>query len=575
MTTADLRPAVESVHGTVRTTEPEYSAASILRSALGGQRRHLTVAAVFLSVHQVAEALIPVIVGFVIQRAVTTADGWSLLRWMLLLTIDYLFLTAAMRFGFRANTRAVQGAGHRLRLLLAARILDGRGGRDQLPGSLLSMSAVDTNAVGLLNYAIALAVSGFAGVGVAVYFLLRISALLAGLVLGGAVVLLVLTDLSGRPLARRTSAERAQLAATAGMAADLLTGLRVLKGFGGERAAVRRYRQASRAALRTTLRSATTEAVVRAIAIVLAGFLLAAVTWAAGWSATRSEIGVGAFVTAIGLAQFLLDPLNRITGLGTQRAQSRASAARIAAVLNVPFAVLGSATVSFDTVPSLHFDAVTAGSIADLDLEIAPGEFVGIVTPDPAAAGALADVVSRRADPVSGAVRLDGQPMASLAPDSVRAVVLVPPHEVHLFSGTVLDNIGRINGTADLERIVQAAALRDLGGDNDGLHAPLHGSGVSLSGGQRQRVALARALAADPPVLVLTEPTTAVDSVTELTIADELARIRATKTTVCLTTSPGLLSRCDRVVFIDAGSVIEGRHAELVASSAAYREAVL
>jgi putative ABC transport system ATP-binding protein len=100
--------------------------------------------------------------------------------------------------------------------------------------------------------------------------------------------------------------------------------------------------------------------------------------------------------------------------------------------------------------------------------------------------------------------------------------------------------------------------------------------GRFLSGGQAQRVALARALAADAPVLVLHDPTTAVDSVTEQQVADGLARLRQGRTTLVITTSPALLAACTRVVFVGRkGSRLYGTHSRLVAEATEYRQAVL
>jgi putative ABC transport system ATP-binding protein len=565
----------------VRHPAARSTGASLLRHAQLGQRRYLYASVIFLSAHQVAEALIPAVVGLTMGRAVATGDGTALLGWLLALGVVYGVLTTSMRYGFRTNRRAVLGADHDLRMLLADRVLDGRSGvGGHLAGGLLSTASSDTTNAGMYNYAIAMAISGFAGIGVAVYSLARFSFLLAGLVVAGSVLLLVLTDVAGRPLARRSAAQRAKIAAATGLAADLLSGLRVLKGFGGERAACDRYRRASREALQATLRSAVAESAVRALAVLLSGILLAVVTFAGGRLAAGGSISLAAFITAIGLAQFLLDPLNRITGLGPQRARSRASAERIAAVLNTPYAVGGSRVLSGTGVPSIKFEVVSAGPVQELDLEVAPGEFLGIVAADTAEVLAVLDILSRDTDPAKGKVELDGQALGELDADSVRSVLLVPPHEPRLFEGTVLENIRAAAPEGegeDLGRFLNAAAIDDLREAlGQGLDTRLTEGGASLSGGQRQRVALARALAADPPVLVLHEPTTAVDSLTELNIAAGVRRLRAGKTTICVTSSPAILSSCDRVVIIDGGSVTgAGSHGELARSNLRYREIVL
>ncbi len=121
-----------------------------------------------------------------------------------------------------------------------------------------------------------------------------------------------------------------------------------------------------------------------------------------------------------------------------------------------------------------------------------------------------------------------------------------------------------------------AASAADEVADTLPDGAVLTERGRSLSGGQRQRVALARALAADPAVLVLHDPTTAVDAATEARIAGRLRAVRAGRTTVLVTTSPALLATTDRVVMLIHGTIAaQGTHTELVGSSLAYREAVL
>jgi putative ABC transport system ATP-binding protein len=109
-----------------------------------------------------------------------------------------------------------------------------------------------------------------------------------------------------------------------------------------------------------------------------------------------------------------------------------------------------------------------------------------------------------------------------------------------------------------------------------GLDAPVGERGRRLSGGQRQRIALARALAADAPVLVLHEPTTAVDTVTEARIAAGVRELRAGRTTLVIASSPALLAVCDRVLVLQGGEIVaSGTHAVLAHEDAAYRDAVL
>ena len=234
----------------------------------------------------------------------------------------------------------------------------------------------------------------------------------------------------------------------------------------------------------------------------------------------------------------------------------------------------------------LEIEGLRTGVGPALDVRVEAGESVGIVVGTPGAAEALLAVLAREAEPLGGRVLLGGTPLSGLDPDGVRRVLHVARHDAPLFTGTIRDNIafghGRDVGDSsgrDGDRVAVAARAADA--DQvaavvpGGLDAPVGERGRALSGGQRQRVALARALATDAPALVLHDPTTAVDAVTETEIADRLHELRCGRTTVVLTTSPILLAAADRVILVDDDGATEGTHADLAAERPRYRDLVL
>jgi putative ABC transport system ATP-binding protein len=180
-------------------------------------------------------------------------------------------------------------------------------------------------------------------------------------------------------------------------------------------------------------------------------------------------------------------------------------------------------------------------------------------------------------------VSVAGVDHAALTLDEARRAVVVAHHDAPLFGGSILDNViaaapADVDAVAAvLEPVLAAASLDDvLDAVDGGLDGELTDEGRSLSGGQRQRVALARALAADAPVLVLHEPTTAVDTATEHRIATGLRAVRAGRTTLVVTASPTLLAAADRVVVLAEGRVVaEGPHADLAIADDHYQQAVL
>ncbi|WP_245623245.1 ABC transporter transmembrane domain-containing protein [Spirillospora albida] len=553
----------------------------VMRRTVAGQWRSAAGSAVLGAGHQTGEVLVPVVIGVVIDEAIRTGDGSALVRWTIVLALVFTGLSLSYRFCFRLAERASERAAHALRMELTRRTLDPRGGAEagRLPGELASVASGDTKRVGAVHVALAAGATALAGMLAGGVALLAVSVPLGLLVLLGIPPVLGLAHLLGKPLERHSGAEQERAAHASGVAADLIAGLRVLKGLGAERAAVERYRRTSRDSLAATVRAARAQAWHDGVMLMVTGAFIAVVALVGGRLAVSGDITVGQLVAAVGLAQFLLTPLSILAWANGEFAQGRASAARVAAVLGAPPAVAGGeggpprpVRGGIRLVDVAHGDA-----LRKLNLEAAPGEMLGVVTTDPAAATALLRLLGRSADPDSGTVELDGTPLSALDPAEVRRTVLVADHDADLFEGTLLENVAAPAAGRPVEPAMAAASADEVAADlPHGAGTVLTERGRSLSGGQRQRVALARALAAAAPVLVLHDPTTAVDAVTEARIAAGLRAVRAGRTTIVVATGPALLAAADRVVLVEGGAVTaEGVHARLVHEYPAYRAAVL
>ncbi|MBW0114601.1 ABC transporter ATP-binding protein [Pseudonocardia abyssalis] len=540
---------------------PPPSAGSVLRGAARGQRRDLIAASALVSGHQLSEAAVPVAVGVVIDLAVSTGDATALLRWSAAVVGVFLVLATSAYGGYWLMVRTEKQAAHGIRLDVTGRVLDPAGGAPGRSGELVSLAGSDADRTGLVCAAIITAVSALAALTGGAVVLVGASLLLGLVVLAGVPLVLVASRLLAKPLVGRAEAEQETLATATGVATDLVTGLRVIKGIGAEDAAGETYRRASRSALTARLAAVRFEGVYTAATGVITGVFLVVVAWVGGRLALEGTISVGELVAAVGLAQFLIGPLERLTEVGPQLAGARGSARRVAALLGAPSAVrAGTAALPVAPAGALHVGGI----------DVAAGEHVGVVTLTAGDATALLDVLARDRDTTDDPVTLDGVDLAGVDLDEVRRAVLVDRHDATLFEGTVRANTG-----------TDAAALAAAGADEvvdalpGGLDAELTERGRTLSGGQRQRLVLARALAAHAPVLVLHDPTTAVDAATEHRIADGLAALRTGRTTLLLTSSPALLARCRRVLLVEEGAVVaSGTHAEL-AEDPRYRAAVL
>jgi putative ABC transport system ATP-binding protein len=562
------------------TPRASFTSGRLLRSAISRQRRRVAVGSVLLVSHQAGEAMVPVVVGATIDRAIVPGDTGALGLWLAVLAATFAVLSFSYRFGDRFVERASETTAHDLRLALIERLLHPRGGAaaGRLSGGLLSVATSDASRVGDITIVIGVGASAVAGIAVAAAALLQISLVLGALVLVGMPPLLVLIQLLGRPLVRRAAAEQAEVAGATGVAADLISGLRVLKGIGAEPAAIDRYRRSSRLSLAATLRAARAEAAVSGVGIVLTGAFLALVALVGGRLVADGKIGLGEFIAAVGLTGFLTSPFALTSYVVSGLARARASASRVAALLDAPMAVAqGTQAPARPPSGTIVLRGIRHRGLNGLSLDIGAGEHVAIVVSDTSEGAALVELLGRAADPEEGSIELDGIAYTALDPELLRAVVRVSAHEAELFDGSLSDNLRAAAPADRVDAALVAADVADVAAAlPGGLDASLGERGRSLSGGQRQRVALARALASDAPVLVLHDPTTAVDAVTEARIAERIRDLRSGQTTIVVTRSPALLAAADRVVLISAGGRDgTGSHAELLHENERYRAAVL
>jgi ABC-type multidrug transport system fused ATPase/permease subunit len=420
-----------------------------------------------------------------------------------------------------------------------------------------------------------------------------------GLLVTAGVCLLALVVLPLLPRAtRRADLQREKAGRATELAADTVAGLRVLRGIGGEELFLTRYRRASQEVRRAAVRTARMWALIEAAQVALPGLLLIAVVWRGTGMVADGRLAVGELVAVYGAVTFLLFPLRLFQEFAMAYSFSRPSARRAARVLDLrrtgedvgarEGAGQASGTVAQAAKPSGELYDPASGLLAR------GGEMTAVVCGDPDTAGALAERLGGHAQAdVSGggdgadlrSVLLGGVPLDGLALGSAREAVLVQDKDPVLLSGTLRELLdvpasGAVTPGDALEAAQCAdvlAALAQGSGDRsaDPLDARITERGRSLSGGQRQRLALARSLVTDPEVLVLDEPTSAVDSHTEARIGDAVRRLRTGRTTVILATSPLLLDRADRVVLIDRGTVAaDGVHRELLHSHPAYRAVV-
>lgn len=558
-------PATPSADTSLRIT-PGWSPARLSRAIIAFSWRWVLSGALLLMVFNGASMLLPVVIGQVVDRIVAPVTegtrigdlGWPILAGLGALVGLYTLMNLTYRFGGRLGWFGVQRAQYALAQAVVGRVLDERGmaGPAHRPGALLSVATADVHRSCLVLYVTVYPPGEIVGVLVAAGILLWIHPLLGVGVIAALPVVLFATHQVARPLRRRSMHEQAGLADAAAQAGDLVAGYRVIRGLHAHATAAERYRVVSRRTLQSTLSARSAKAGFDGVSTFTGQAFAACVATGAAFLAFDGHITAGQLVTAAGIAVTLVGPIDSLIGaLGSFWAISQGSAERLLALIDTPHRpeALGTAdpAESDDGVAELALDGVRLpGCDTSLDLTVRAGDFVVLDLPQ-AAHGPFADALSSCGGPAEGAIRLRGDLLTTLRPVAVREILLVCPHAAGLWPGTVLENVqAAAPQTVTAERAVAALEATHLS-DGElpaGFATEAGDAGNRLSGGQRQRIALARALAADPDVLVLIEPTTSVDAVTEQAIADRLVRARAGRTTLVVTASPAFARVADETI---------------------------
>jgi putative ABC transport system ATP-binding protein len=508
---------------------------ALVRGILRRNARWVLSGAALLSLHQLCEAAVPLLIGLTVDRAVATGSVPAIACWLAALAGLFLILTTAYRLGARLVMKGIAYESHRLRVGLIRRQLDPRGAHtDHETGALLSISSSDVDsATEIVDHVPTVVGALVATIGCGV-LLLIIDVPLGLIVLVGMPVVVLGLQWSAPLIATRVEAQQDRIGRATALAADLIRGLRPLQGIGAQNGAAARYRVANRTALAATLRASRMQSVHTGASSAAGGLAAVTVAVSATYFAMGGELTIGELITVIGVAQFLMEPFSSLALAPSWVADARGAANRIAGVLEAP--------------PRPNPQAPQG-----IPIDLSAGHFTAVLTEDPRDA---ADLV------------------AGFAADT-GADVLVERHEPDLFSGTIATNLALSGATHYAGALNASCADEVVALHDDGQAHPITERGANLSGGQRQRLALARALAADREVLVLHDPTTAVDAVTEQLIAAGVRDLRAGRTTIVITTSPALLAVADRVLHVVGGEVVaDGPHARLLAEHDAYRRAV-
>ncbi|WP_416969502.1 ABC transporter ATP-binding protein [Streptomyces sp. 4F14] len=562
------------------TPDPQQprTGADILRTALRRNVGAMAGGTFLMGLYQAGETAFPIALGLIVEHTMRDRSLDKLGISIAALAVIITTVSLSWRFGMRILQKANTTEAHRWRVAVAACGLQPVARDvDLKSGEVLTVATEDADQTADIIEVVPLLISSVVSLLIAAIALGLADLRLGLLVIAGSAAILTVLSIMSKRIGSSTQEQQARVARAGAKVADLITGLRPLHGFGGNHAAFRSYRAVSTEAKQQAVTVARVNGIYAGTALALNAVLAAAVTLTAGWLAFEGRINIGELVMAVGLAQFIMEPLKLFSEMPKYVMIARASAARMSLVLSAPpVTTPGSATPSAGG--DLEIDRVRYGALRDLKFQVKAGEFVAVAAYQPRAAADLVSVLAVNVPPdgYEGEVRVDGSALGELSVEGVRAHLLVNPYDGEIFAGTLRSNIDPSGTSSSIDEAVEASLLTDVVAlHKEGLDYPVRDRGANLSGGQRQRLSLARALAADTDVLVLHDPTTAVDAVTEQLIARRVAELRRGRTTLVITSSPALLDAADRVLVLDDGAVTaEDTHRNLLATDEAYCAAV-
>ncbi|WP_182907471.1 ABC transporter ATP-binding protein [Microbispora sp. H13382] len=568
---------------------------SLLRSVLRPRRGAVALIGVLQIAQALAALLLPTINATLIDDGVLRGDTGLILRLGGLMAAGTLaqVLCSAVVGALAARTAAAVGQDLRAAVYAKVQSFSSREmGRFGVP-SLITRTVGDVQQVQTLVF---MGLTGLAatpmiflgGVVMALRQDLRLSTLLlVALPALSAVLWAILRRLTPLSQAAQRGVDQVNR-----LVREQIAGVRVVRAFAAEDRERARFAEANGALTGFAVRAARLAAVMYPAGMLIGNLCGVAVVWFGGHLVDDGVTQVGSLVAFLNYLAVILGSalLATFTVLAAPRA--RVSALRVREVLQTGTEPLASPAGTDRTrrgriwqgeveVRDAHmrYPGAEDPVLRGVNLLVRPGETVAVVGSTGAGKTTLLNLVARLLGPTGGQVLPDGTDLASLPPEEPAGVVGLVPQRPYLFSGTIAANLryGRPEATdAELWHALEVAQARDfVEALPEGLETPLGQGGASLSGGQRQRLTVARALVARPRVLLLDDPFSALDPITERALADALARETRDVAVVLVAQRISSTRHADRLVVLDEGRVAgSGTHEELLASCPAYREIV-
>ena len=388
-----------------------------------------------------------------------------------------------------------------------------------------------------------------------------------------------------RAVKRATHEVRSRQSDIVAVAEQGLEQMRVVQAFGRQELEEERLGAASRATVDAALKARRVKSVVSPAVSIVVALCTAFVLWRGAGLALRDIMTLGALTVFLAYLAKFFKPVQDLAKMSNTIAQTAVSIERIQAILETddmlperagardPGTLRGE--IAFEHV-AFAYDP-KAPVLRDVHFTIEPGDLVGVVGPTGGGKSTVVSMIPRFYDAASGTVRIDGVDVRDFRLQALRGQIGFVLQDTALFHGTVRENIAYGRPSATDEEIVAAAKLANadefIAKMPDGYETMIGERGATLSGGQRQRIGIARAIIRNAPILILDEPTAALDTESEKLVIDALEKLMKGRTVITIAHRLSTIRHATKIVVLKDGVVAEqGTHDELIAKGGVYAE---